>query len=62
MDVQPDETGETIPFTLARVIDGGSTWEPEQETLIRGKAQSTRPKEVYVEGMYQKVSKKQAKP
>ena len=28
-DAQPDET---IPFALGEVIEGGSTWEPKQET------------------------------
>ena len=32
IDAQPDEIGETIPFTPGGVIGGGSTWEPEQET------------------------------
>ena len=51
---QPDDTGETIPFTLGGMIKGGSTWEPEQEqeTSFRGKTQSTRLKEMWVEGLY----------
>ena len=28
-DVWPDEMGETIPFILGGMIEGGSTWEPE---------------------------------
>ena len=38
-DSHPDETGETIPFTLGGVIEGGSTWklECEQETSFRGR-------------------------
>ena len=35
-DAQLDETGETIPFTPGGVIEGGSTWEPEQETSFGG--------------------------
>ena len=52
IDKHPDES-KTIPFTLGGVTEGGSTWEPEQETSFRGgKTQSTRLKEVYVEGLY----------
>ena len=40
MDAQPD-TGETIPFTPGGVIEGRSTWEPEQETSFGGTSQKT---------------------
>ena len=51
--------GENIPLTPGVVIGGGSTWEPEHETLFRGKTQRTRPKEALVEGLY---LKEQVKP
>ena len=54
MDAQPDKTSETIPFTPGRVIEGGSTWEPEHEqgTSFGWKTKSTRLKEAYAEGLY----------
>ena len=56
-DTQPNETGESILLTLGGVIGGGSTWEPELETLFKGgKTQLTRLKEVQVEGLYRKLS------
>ena len=52
------DTGKTIPFKSGGVIEEGSTWEPECTTPFRGKTQSTRLKEVWVEGLYQKLSEK----
>ena len=57
-DVQPDEP-RAKPFlsTPGGVIEGGSTWEPEQETSFGGgKTQSTRLKKVCVKGLYRKLS------
>ena len=51
-DAHPDR-GETIPFTLEEMIEGGSTWEPEQETSLGGgETQSTRLKESFIEKLY----------
>ena len=51
-DTHPSR-GETIPFTLGEMIEGGSTWEPEQETSLGGgETQSTRFKEFFIEKLY----------
>ena len=52
-DVQPDEaTGETIPLTPAEVIEGGSTWEPEQEASFRGTSMGMEVLKEYVKAFY----------
>ena len=55
----PDDTGETIPLSSGRSMGGISTWEPnqEQETSFGGKTQSTKLKEVFIKGLYRKLSK-----
>ena len=58
-DEQSYETGETISFTPGGVIEEKSTWKPqrEQETSFGGgKTQSAELKELFVEGLYRKLS------
>ena len=49
-DVQPDEMGETTPFTLGGVTEGRSTLEPEQESLFGGTSIRTKVLREHVEG------------
>ena len=63
---RPDETGENIPLDLVTPAGGGrSTWEPErgvQGTSFRGKeSQRNRLLRNWVEGLYEKLSKKWAR-
>ena len=59
-DSHPDETGKTFPFTLGEVIEGESTWEPnqEQKTSFGGKSQRIRLTEEDVERLCKKLSDK----
>ena len=52
-DTQPDETGETIPFIPTGVIEGGCTWEPEQETSFRGTSQKMKVLKEHIENLGQ---------
>ena len=52
-DAQPDEaTGETIPLTPAGVIEGESTWEPEQEASFRGTSMGMEVLKEHVKALY----------
>ena len=50
-DKYPDES-ETIPFTPEGVIEGGSTWEPKQETSFRGTSIRTKVLKEHIERLY----------
>ena len=52
-DAQPDEpTSETIPF----MIEGGSTWEPEQETSFKGTSQRMEVLKEHIKALYYVLS------
>ena len=59
MNSHLSDIGKTIPLTPCRMIWKKSSWEPkqEQETSVGEKTQSTRLKEVWVEGLYRKLSR-----
>ena len=60
-DAQPDEMGETIPFTPGGgVIGGGSSWEPERETSFQ--VLGRKSSENMLKGCIERYPKSHAKP
>ena len=55
-DSNPDETGETIPFTPGGVIEGGSTLQPERETSLGGMSQKTEVLKEHIKALYHVLS------
>ena len=61
-DAHPYEMRKTIPFIPGVVIEGGLTWEPEQETLFRGMNMGMKSSKNTLKGCIESYLKKQAKP